>query len=81
ACKQENKWMDETRFVIEGNEFADASKFWKQEFISGGKKPFSGWTVMLQIDKARRSGFERLVLAGGGTTVDDIVQLQVIAGG
>lgn len=70
-----NRWLDETKFIIRGNEFTDAAMHWKSQFINTGKKPFSGWKCCLSIEKNRKAGFERLLIAGGASLIDSIDEM------
>ncbi|XP_061569064.1 DNA topoisomerase 2-binding protein 1 [Cololabis saira] len=42
-----------------------AAMRWRQELQGSSEGAFSGWTVMLNIDQSRESGFRRLLQSGG----------------
>jgi len=74
ASRESNRFVDEAEHEWgshkDCSDIASAAKRWRLELVGQRKKnasagAFSGWVVLLCIEKARQPGFKRILEAGG----------------
>lgn len=74
ASRERNRFVDEAHHEWgshkDCSDIASAAKRWRLELVEQRKRnvsagAFSGWVVLLCIEKARQPGFKRILEAGG----------------